>query len=123
MNLGLEDVRPAVVAIDLHRGHLDMEVATLPAPADVAARVVAANTEFNQACRKLDIPIKKAAFQAETVRYADDLSRYININIEVEIEGVSQADAETLVQAYQDDCPIYRLASEGSEVSMKVTAK
>jgi len=57
LNLGLEDVRPAVVAIDLHRGHLDMEVATLPAPADVAARVVAANTEFNQACRKLDIPI------------------------------------------------------------------
>ena len=39
------------------------------------------------------------------------------------VEGVSQADAETLVQAYQDDCPIYRLASEGSEVSMKVTAK
>jgi uncharacterized OsmC-like protein len=73
--------------------------------------------------RKLDIPMKMAVFEAETVRYADDLSRYININIEVEIEGVSQAEAETLVKAYQDDCPIYRLANEGSEVSMKVTTK
>lgn len=57
MNLGLENVRPAIVAIDLHRGHLDMAVATLPAPPEVAARVVAANIDFNQACRELGIPI------------------------------------------------------------------
>jgi len=57
MNLGLDEVRPAVVAIDLHRGHLDMDVATLPAPPEVAARVVAANTVFNRRCRALGIPI------------------------------------------------------------------
>jgi nicotinamidase-related amidase len=57
MNLGLDEVRPAVVAIDLHRGHLDMDVATLPAPPEVAARVVAANTSFNKRCRALGIPI------------------------------------------------------------------
>jgi nicotinamidase-related amidase len=57
MNLGLDEVRPAVVAIDLHRGHLDMDVATLPAPPEVAARVVAANTAFNARCRALGIPI------------------------------------------------------------------
>jgi len=57
MNLGLDEVRPAVVAIDLHRGHLDMDVATLPAPPEVAARVVAANTAFNARCRALGIPV------------------------------------------------------------------
>jgi len=57
MNLGLDEVRPAVVAIDLHRGHLDMQVATLPAPPEVAARVVAANTAFNRRCRALGIPV------------------------------------------------------------------
>ena len=57
MKLGLDEVRAAVVAIDLHRGHLDMEVATLPAPADLAQRVVAANREFNARCRALAIPI------------------------------------------------------------------
>ena len=57
MNLGLTDVRPAIVAIDLHRGHLDMEVATLPAAPDVAARLVANNAKFNERARALDIPI------------------------------------------------------------------
>ncbi|UCH73992.1 MAG: cysteine hydrolase [Rhodospirillales bacterium] len=57
MNLGIDQVRPAVVAVDLHRGHLDMEVATLPAPPEVAKRVVAANTAFNARCRALGIPI------------------------------------------------------------------
>ena len=57
MKLGLDDVRPAVVAIDLHRGHLDMAVATLPAPADLAAKVVAANQRFNERCRARGIPI------------------------------------------------------------------
>ena len=57
MYLGLDEVRPAVVAIDLHRGHLDMAVATLPAPADVAARLVAANAAFNKRCRALGIPV------------------------------------------------------------------
>jgi nicotinamidase-related amidase len=57
LNLGFEEVRPAVVAVDLHRGHLDMTVATLPAPPEVAKSVVAANIEFNRACRKLGIPI------------------------------------------------------------------
>lgn len=35
MNFGVDHVRAAVVAIDLHRGHLDMEVATMPATPDV----------------------------------------------------------------------------------------
>ena len=36
MNLGVDHPRAAVVAIDLHRGHLDMAVATMPTTPDVA---------------------------------------------------------------------------------------
>lgn len=57
IDLGLKDIRPAVVAIDCHRGHLDPEVATMPAPADVAARLVEHNKKFFEACRAQDIPI------------------------------------------------------------------
>ncbi|MEE3000198.1 MAG: isochorismatase family cysteine hydrolase [Pseudomonadota bacterium] len=57
MNLGLEEIRPAVVAVDLHRGHLDMSVATLPAPPEIAESVVKANINLNHGCRKLNIPI------------------------------------------------------------------
>lgn len=39
--LVLDPARTAIVAIDMHRGHLDMEVATMPAKPDDAARVIA----------------------------------------------------------------------------------
>jgi len=57
MNLGVDSVNAAVVAIDLHRGHLDPAVATMPLAADKAARVVAANARFFERCRAAGIPI------------------------------------------------------------------
>ena len=57
MNLGVDRVRPAVVAIDLHRGHLDPDVATMPLAAPKAARVVAANERFLDRCRAAGIPV------------------------------------------------------------------
>lgn len=57
MNLGVDRVRAAVVAIDLHRGHLDPEVATMPLAAQKAARVVAANERFLERCRAARIPV------------------------------------------------------------------
>ena len=57
MNLGVDRVRAAVVAIDLHRGHLDPEVATMPLAAQKAARVVAANERFLERCRAAGAPI------------------------------------------------------------------
>lgn len=56
-NLGVEQVRPAVLTIDLHRGHLDPQVATLPLAADPAARVTAANVQFLESARRSDMPV------------------------------------------------------------------
>ncbi len=53
----LEGRRPAVVTIDLHRGHLDPAVATMPLPAEVAARVVRANAELLRQVRERGIPV------------------------------------------------------------------
>jgi nicotinamidase-related amidase len=57
MKLGVDRPRPAVVAIDLHRGHLDPEIATMPLAAAKAARVVAANERFLDRCRAASIPV------------------------------------------------------------------
>lgn len=57
MNFGVDKVRAAVVAIDLHRGHLDMSVATMPAAPDTAARVVAANRRLFDWCRTRQVPV------------------------------------------------------------------
>ncbi len=57
IDLGVDEVRAAAVAIDCHRGHLDPEVATRPAPADVAARLVDNNRVFLGRCRDAGIPV------------------------------------------------------------------
>ncbi|MGH2734974.1 MAG: cysteine hydrolase family protein [Actinomycetota bacterium] len=54
---GIADVRPAVVTIDLHRGHLDTEVATLPLESGTARRVVEANIAFLDAARGRGVPV------------------------------------------------------------------
>jgi nicotinamidase-related amidase len=57
MNLGVDDPKAAVLAIDLHRGHLDMAVATMPTSPHVAKRVIAANKLLFDWCRNLGIPV------------------------------------------------------------------
>jgi nicotinamidase-related amidase len=57
MNLGVNNPKAAIVAIDLHRGHLDMEVATMPTSPEVAKQVVAANKRLFDWARSVDIPI------------------------------------------------------------------
>lgn len=57
MNFGVDKLRAAVVGIDLHRGHLDMAVATMPATPETAARVVAANRRLFDWARTQGVPV------------------------------------------------------------------
>jgi nicotinamidase-related amidase len=57
MNLGVDTPKAAVVAIDLHRGHLDMSVATMPTTPEVAQRIIAANDRLFRWCRNAGIPV------------------------------------------------------------------
>ncbi len=47
MDIGVDRIAPAVIGIDLHRGHLDPNVATMPREASRAAAVVEANQRFS----------------------------------------------------------------------------
>jgi nicotinamidase-related amidase len=49
--------KPAVVTIDLHRGHLDPKVATLPMPAEQAAALMARVVPLLRRLRGLGLPI------------------------------------------------------------------
>ncbi len=57
MNFGVDTVKPVVVAIDLHRGHLDPAVATMPLTPEKSREVIEANRRFFDRCRAADIPI------------------------------------------------------------------
>jgi len=50
-------LRPAVVTIDLHRGHLDPEVATLPLAADASAALVERVVPLLDDLRALSVPV------------------------------------------------------------------
>lgn len=67
---GIKAPKPGIIAIDLHRGHLDMAVATMPLPADAAARVVAANERFLSKARAAGIPVFHCV---ATYRDADEI--------------------------------------------------
>jgi biuret amidohydrolase len=54
--LTLDPARMAVLAIDVHRGHLDPEIATMPVTADIAAEVVAASARLLAGTRAAGIP-------------------------------------------------------------------
>jgi nicotinamidase-related amidase len=53
----LDRARTVVVAIDMHRGHLDAAVATLPLPAERCGPVVARAAELFRALRDRGVPI------------------------------------------------------------------
>lgn len=57
LRLGVDVPRAAIVAIDLHRGHLDMEVATMPTSPEVAKRVIAANAKLFAWARAAGVPV------------------------------------------------------------------
>jgi nicotinamidase-related amidase len=57
MNLGVDHPRAAIVAIDLHRGHLDMEVATMPTSPEIARQVIAANKRLFDWARGANMPV------------------------------------------------------------------
>ena len=55
--LEIDAQRTAVVAIDMHRGHLDPEVATMPCSPEVCDTVLEATQRFLEFCRTETIPI------------------------------------------------------------------
>jgi biuret amidohydrolase len=70
MPYGVNEVRAAVVAIDLHRGHLDPEVATMPVVPGTEERIIEANRKFFERCRDEGIPI---VHQLTSYRDADEI--------------------------------------------------
>jgi nicotinamidase-related amidase len=59
----LEPAKTAAVCVDFHRGHLDPEVATVPLPADRAARVIRDSAPFLRALRARNVPVVQVVTQ------------------------------------------------------------
>jgi nicotinamidase-related amidase len=55
--MDLEPARSAVVSIDMHRGHLDPEVATMPLPAERCAPLLRRTRQLFDGAREAGVPI------------------------------------------------------------------
>ena len=55
--LVLDPREMVLITVDMHRGHLDMDVATLPAKPEDAKRVIANTKAVLEHARKLEIPV------------------------------------------------------------------
>lgn len=54
---GVDTIRPAVITIDLHRGHLDPAVATMPVQPGTEERTIQSNAAFLKAARSAGVPV------------------------------------------------------------------
>lgn len=54
---GVDKLRPAVVTIDMHRGHLDPAVATMPVLPGTEARTINSNAAFLKAAHAAQVPV------------------------------------------------------------------
>jgi biuret amidohydrolase len=71
MDIGVSRIKAAAIGIDLHRGHLDLSVATMPVRSETdAKRIVAANQRLFAWCRSVGIPV---AHLVTTYRDADEI--------------------------------------------------
>jgi nicotinamidase-related amidase len=71
MDIGVSRIKAAAIGIDLHRGHLDLSVATMPVWSESdAKRIVAANQRLFAWCRSVGIPV---AHLVTTYRDADEI--------------------------------------------------
>ncbi len=113
--------RGRMMLIDSTAGRSGVEPDALTAGETFLAALIGCGAVIVEAtARKEGIDIEKAVFSATSSRYSDQLAKYTAIDIEVEVIGATQAEAEALVKVYQDECPIYGLAATASKVSLKI---
>lgn len=101
-SLRLDPGRTAIVTIDMHRGHLDPEDATMPLPPAVRESVLAHSHRFLTAARSLGVPVIHVVFGTTPER----AYRY---NPRVELERVVMHDGPPAVPGI----PVTRAMVEG----------
>ena len=73
--LEIDPAETAIVTVDMHRGHLDPELATMPAPREVQVRVVTAGARVLRAARTKGIPVVHVVLQWRPEEYGKYVMR------------------------------------------------
>ncbi len=74
-DLEIDPAETAIVTIDMHRGHLDPELATMPAPREVQERVVREAARVLRAARAKGIPVVHVVLRWRPEEYGKYIMR------------------------------------------------
>lgn len=88
----------------------------------LAGLITCAQAVIESVAREQNLPLRHSKVRAESETDQNNTTHFEFIKLEVTLEGVDQTQAESLVAAYQQSCPIYGSLSRGAPVTVTVTA-
>ncbi len=95
-----------------------------PEPSELllSALGVCALGSVDKAARELNLKVLNAAARVESIRDAQDRTRFERIHIAVAVHGVSQAEAQQLIDHFTSTCAVYNTIRRGGPISVAVEA-
>jgi len=98
-------------------------VAPEPSELLLSALGVCALGSVDKAARELKLNVLKASAHVDSIRDADDRTRFERIHIAVTIHGVSQVEAQQLIDHFTSSCAVYNTIRRGGPISVAVEAR
>lgn len=89
----------------------------------LSALGVCALGSVEKAARELNLTVKHATAAVDAVRDAEDRTRFERVHIDVTVHGVTQEQAQQLIDHFSSGCVIYNTVRRGGPISVAVTAR
>lgn len=88
----------------------------------LSALAVCALGSVEKEARDTGVVVRSATADVTSTRDEEDRTRFSSVQINVEVFGVSQSEAERLVAHFTSHCPIYNTFRRGGPISVSVKA-
>ncbi|SDC89330.1 OsmC family protein [Paraburkholderia lycopersici] len=118
----LVDSRGNLFASDSPSARDGDTVAVEPSELLLSALGVCALGSVEKAARELSLTVKHATAAVDSVRDAEDRTRFERVHIDVTVHGVTQQQAQQLIDHFTSGCVIYNTVRRGGPISVAVTA-
>lgn len=77
-------------------------------------------TLVERAAEDLGIPVEKLTVTINGLRHPEKTNRFARVELTFDFVGPTEAQAETLVQRYKDNCPLYGTVADATTVEIAV---
>ncbi|WP_213768567.1 OsmC family protein [Caballeronia sp. dw_19] len=118
----LVDSRSNIFASDSPSARDGDTVALEPSELLLSALGVCALGSVEKAAAELKLSVRHAKAVVDSVRDPEDRTRFERVHIDVAVYGVTQAEAQQLIDHFTSGCVIYNTVRRGGPISASVQA-